>query len=33
MTWEQIARAALGLLAVAVAFWLDIRREGWPWKK
>jgi len=22
--------AALGLVAVAVALWLDVRREGWP---
>jgi len=22
--------AALGLAAVAVALWLDVRREGWP---
>jgi len=32
MTLEQAAWALLGLLTIAIGFWLDIRREGWPWQ-
>jgi len=32
MTLEQAAWAFLGLLAIAVALYLDVRREGWPWQ-
>ena len=30
MTAAQLAWAALGLAAIAIALWLDVRREGWP---
>ena len=32
MTAAQLAWAALGLAALALALWLDVRREGWPWR-
>ena len=30
MTLTQLAWLLLGLLALAAALWLDVRREGWP---
>ncbi len=30
MTAAQLAWAALGLAAIAIALWLDVMREGWP---
>jgi len=29
MTLTQLAWALLGILAVTLALWLDVRREGW----
>ena len=30
MTLTQLAWLLVGLLALAAALWLDVRREGWP---
>ena len=30
MTAAQLAWAALGVVSLALALWLDVRREGWP---